>query len=223
MPVIFLSENNSISKKVLKNPFSQKSVSLYEVPFRKMKKRSIASFKDRISKSNNLFLSEFRLNPLLPKYNVDFNNFFNSFIIETSYTILKTKKLFPCRLVIHNPTKALVLSALNLFPNIALQGSEAINISNSIYRETGAAIPITSGTCNKDAVLCDKTSLPDICSFAFGYTLENSEKTFGKDAFKFYPKGDYSELISILGRPLFLEEAALLADYDKKATFIIAF
>ncbi len=223
MPVIFLSENNSISKKALKNPFSNKTVSLFEVPFKKMRKRSIISFKERISKSSYLFLSEPRLKLIVPEYKADTEVFFNSVIIRTSYDILKTKKLFPCRLVMHNPSKDLVLSALNLFPDIALHGTASLNVSNSIFRETGAAIPVTSGFAETDAVLCDKASVPDICAFAFGYNIKTSEKSFGGDGIKFYPKGDYAELTALLKRPLTLEEAAVLSGYDKKATFNIAF
>ena len=223
MSVIFLTENNSLSKKVLKNPFSEKTVSIFEIPFKKMKKRASLAFKDRVSKSGNLFLAEPSLKALLPDYGKSIKPFFDSAIIKTAKEILKVKKLSYRRFVIHNPSKESVLSALIYFPDTALYGDNSLSIANSVYRETGASIPIISETSITDAVLCTASHIPALCAIAFVYDIKTSEKTFGGDSIKFYPEGDYAVLTALIRRPLTLEEASLLSEYDRKATFNIAF
>ncbi len=223
MPLIFLSENNSLSKKVLKSPFSLNAVSLFEVPFKKMRKRAICAFKERLSSTDYLFLSEPSLSSLIPERLSDSESFFYSISVEVLYTALKTKGLFPCRLVIINPKKELVINSLNFFTNIALSGKDALIVSNAVFRETGAALPVTSGCMDNDAVLCTKAYIPEHFSFALGVDLDAGKRTLGQEGLKFYPKGIYSAISSYIKRPLTLKEAAILSEYDKKASFNIAF
>ena len=223
MPLIFLSENNSLSRKVLKKAFPSKDVSLFEIPLKKMKKRAIAEFRERLISFDALFLSSPSLKFLLPEKNVDTRAFFNSFIAETLFCILKRKNLSGRRLVIVNPELQPSLSALGKFSDIALSGEGATKISALICEKTGASVPIVSGSSRSDIVFCVKGTCFFPCSFLAGFDIAAGENTLSADSLKFYPETKYSSFLTIAGRPLTLAEAALLSEYDKKATFNIAF
>ncbi len=223
MPLIYLSENNSLSKKVLKLPFSGKDVSMFELPFKKMRKRAIANFRERLISTDALFLSSPRLSSLLPERSADTKAFFYSVIIATLCSVIKRKNILYDRLVIINPTEEIVLSAIDNFPEIALSGDNALLIASRIYEAAGVSIPIVSGYDFKNIVLC-MTKVPvSTCSFAVGYDIEAGENSLSGQSLKFYPENKYSPIVSLLKRPLTLKEAALLAEYDKKATFKTVF
>lgn len=223
MPLIFLSENNTLSRKVLKFPFPQKAVSLFEIPLKKMRKKATSNFRDRLYNTDALFLSSPSLKHLLPERNSDISSFFNSFIINILTTVLKDKGLSNNRLVIINPEFSLTLSAINVFPDIALSGDGALSVSNRIYEATGASLPIVSGSSYEDTVLCTDDTLSYPCKFAAGIYINEGENSLSGSSFKFYPKNEYSSITSLIGRPLSLEEASLLSEYDKKTTFNIVF
>ena len=223
MPVIFLTENNSSPKKVLKMPFSAEPVSIFEVPFKKMKKRAIIAFREKIKESDALIFSNPELSSLVPERNADSKTLFNSVIVSILCEKKLIKKNERKRLIIYDPTESLIKSALSFFPDIALAGEGALLLSNRIYETTGASIPIVSGSSEKDIVICSKDCLPVPAKFVCGYNLETGKNSLGGNALKFYPKEIYSNIVTLMKRPLTLKEAALLSEYDKKATFNIAF
>ena len=223
MPLIYLSENNSLSKKALKLPFSGKDVSVFELPFKKMRKRAIANFRERLISTDALFLSSPRLSSLIPERNADTKAFFDSVIISTLCSVIKRKNILYDRLVIINPTEEIVLSAIDNFPELALSGDNALLISSRIYEAAGVSIPIVSGYDFKNIVLC-MTKVPlSTCTFAAGHDIEAGENSLSGQSLKFYPDGKYSPIVSLLKRPLTLKEASLLAEYDKKATIKTVF
>ena len=223
MPVIFLSENNLLNKKVLKAPFSIKAVSNFEIPFKKMRKRARSYFKDRLSKTDALFFSSSPLYDLIPQKEADEKAFFNSFIIKLLASSRNEKINSSCRFVIFDPDEALTLSALNRFSDIALSGKNALLVANRIYEETGASLPIVSGCTRDDLVLCSRDTMPKLWGFISGSDIPISENALSGLSLKFYPKNEYAPLSAFFKRPLTLKEAALLSEYDKKATFNIAF
>lgn len=223
MPVIFLSENNILNKKVLKAPFSVKAVSNFEIPLRKMRKRARSSFKERLTNTDALFFSSSALSDFIPQREADEKAFFNTFIIKLLASSHNKKITSSCRFVIFDPDEALTLSALNRFSDIALSGKNALHVANRIYEKTGASLPIVSGCCHDDLVLCSSETMPKQYGFVSGPDIPANENALSGLSLKFYPKNEYAPLTSFFNRPLTLKEATLLAEYDKKATFNIAF
>ncbi len=223
MSVIFLTENNSLSKKVLKNPFSEKSISIFEVPFKKMRKRAVTFFRERLKESDAVIFSDSKLSSLLPEKASDTKALFDSVIINVLYSKMQSENSDYNRLVIYNPSEALIKAALCHFSDIALAGDGALLLSNRIYEMTGASLPVISGCCEKDIAICSKTCIPESAGFICGHDIESGINTLGGNSLKFYPTADYSKIIHLMKRPLTLKEAALLSEYDRKATFNIAF
>ncbi len=223
MPVIFLSENNSLSKKVIKKPLPQSDACLIEIPFKKLRKRSVSAFREKLAASDSFVFSEPALKSLTPERKADVKAFFDFHIIDILKKYAKQKKLLENRLVLFNPTESIVLSAINIFPDIALAGDNILHLANHIYTLTGAAIPLVSGTKDSDIVLCTKEHSKVPALLIFGFDIEPGENSIGGASLKFYPKGNYASILSLSHRPLNLNEAALLSEYDAKATFNIVF
>lgn len=223
MACYFLCENNSLSKKALSNPLPQTFASKIEVPLKKLRKRHEVKFKAKLENSKAFIYGEPKLSYLIPEREIDERGFFNSVMLRAVWEKSASLNLTFKRAVIFNPTLELAKDALNLFDNLALFGDNAITVSNSLYELLGAAVPIVSGTDSCDLVLACENAPITPCRFLAGYEVKTQKTTLGGDGIFFYPKGQYMILSSLAGRPLSLKEAALLQNFDKKASFNIAF
>lgn len=223
MACYFLCENNSLSKKALSRPLPQTFASKIEVPLKKLRKRHEVKFKSKLENSNAFIFGEPKLSYLIPEREIDEQGFFDSVILRAISEKSRAMNLTFKRAVIFNPTLELAREALNIFDNLALFGDNAITVSNSLYELLGAAVPIVSGTDSYDLVLSCRDIPITPFGFLAGYKVKTQKTSLGGDGIFFYPKGQYMILSSLAGRPLSLKEAALLQNFDKKASFNIAF
>ncbi len=221
MACYFLSENNSLSKRTLSYPLPKSFISEIEVPLKKLRRRQEIKFKEKLKKTDSFIFSEPRLTHLLPQKEVDECVFFNSVILRALKLKYGDLNSSFKRAAIYNPTIELSLAAADVFDNLVLFGENALAISNALYNLKGIAVPICSGTDMSDLVLyCrEKPDTPNL--FMAGYNIKTEKNSLGGDGIFFYPKGEYTKLTNIAKRPLTLREAALLSDFDKKASFNI--
>ena len=223
MPVIFLSECKSSKKKVPEENLSENGASIITVPFRKMRKKALRAFKEKLSALNLPVFSEESLKPLVPERLKDPHNFFNSLIPEILYPYLKEKGISFKKLVVVTPTVELSKELVNQFREIAFYGENALHSANALYEATGASVPIVSGTDESDVIFYTKDYVPLPAAFKVGFSLPEKENVLISDNLKFYPLGEYANLPALLKRPLDIREAAIISEYDKKTSFNIAF
>ncbi len=223
MACYFLSLNNSVSKKSLTYPLPSCFAAKIEVPLKKLRKRQELNLMKKLENSSAFVFSEPPLSHLIPKAEINEEDFFNSVILDALNLKIKELNIKVKRLVIFNPKPDMVLSALDSFDSLVLMGDNALSVANSLYPLTGASVPIVSGTDESDVVLSCFGSPDSPFLFLAGFGEKTNKNTLGGDGIFFYPRGQYLTLSNLAQRPLTLREAALLRKFDKKASFNIAF